>query len=229
MDHLRHNWPIFNGIKGLNYQDVSIWDNNYKNSPDNNVEYGCNPEDLVLYDYRSNGINMGGSLLTTVPRDLPVLVIGAGSSRLGDVMYELGMKPIVQCDFSETVVQRREKRVNLTLTPMMFWKCIDCRLPMSDLTTYLHPDKKISVMKFGSVWDKGMIDALYLAGGEAFEDITKIIASASGVLSPDGVFVLLSRSHPQYMLPLLKSPHFSKIEARLLEKPADIYLYRLCK
>jgi hypothetical protein len=223
MDFIRHKVPIFSGVKGLKYGNMAFWDTNYKSAPDHDHEWGCDPEDLVSYDYRVNGMSKAGSLKTTVPRDQPVLTIGAGSSRLGDVIYGLGIKPVIQCDFSEIVVNRRKVRINPT-QPDMFWEYTDCRLKMTHLTKHLNDNQL-----FGSVWDKGLIDGLYLAGGEALDDISKIVSNVSEVLSDEGVFVTLSRSHPQYITPLLQHDGFSMIEVRLVEKPADIYLYRLCK
>eukprot|EP00602_Paraphysomonas_sp_CaronLab_P008096 CAMPEP_0185028956 /NCGR_PEP_ID=MMETSP1103-20130426/15058_1 /TAXON_ID=36769 /ORGANISM="Paraphysomonas bandaiensis, Strain Caron Lab Isolate" /LENGTH=178 /DNA_ID=CAMNT_0027563551 /DNA_START=186 /DNA_END=722 /DNA_ORIENTATION=- len=174
-----------------------------------------------------------------MPSDDAVLLIGAGASQLGDAMYEYGYEPVVQTDFSEVVVNRRREALDRSKYPKMYWELADARLPLHPLLHLIQKpnnsdvshiqDGSASSVLFGSVLDKGLIDGLYLAGGESMEDIPKVVSNVANVLTPEsGVFVTFSYSHPNIIEPLLKHRLFGSIEARLLETP-DIYLYRVCR
>jgi hypothetical protein len=225
------------GKAGGQLQTMQLWNNIYKSSVDD-YEWGCHPEEFLAYDYRSNGYSMYATISDTLPSESPVLMIGAGSSLLGEAIYDHGYEPMVQTDFSEVVVERRKLAIDKLLRPHMFWDFADARKPMNHLLQHIqNKDPTIALsqhdttkwQRFGGVVDKGLIDALYLSGGESMEDIPKIVSNVAKVLNPQsGVFVTLSYSSPKIMTPLLKNKYFKSIEARLMES-ADIYLYRMCR
>ncbi len=146
---------------------------------------------------------------------------------MGEMIYQNGFRPVVQTDFSQVVVDQMKKNYESKFSDM-FWDCADAREPLTHLLKHLQDDDDKDIY-FGSVIDKGLIDALYLADGEALNDIPKVVSNVIDVLDPDyGVFLTLSRSHPDYLEQYLKNSSILSIEARRLEYP-DIYLYRLCK
>jgi hypothetical protein len=237
MDYLRHAMPMFKGKKGTEYQQAAFWDQLYSKTNEKHYEWGCRPSDLQVYNYRPEGRRYGMSLTATIhqtiPEGLPSLIIGAGSSQIGEMVYQNGFRPVVQTDFSRVVVNQRKKE-SLKEFPEMHWDYADAREPLRPLLAHLNqaevrPEEEEEEVLFGSVIDKGLIDALYLANDNSLADISKIVSNVVDVLDPDwGVFLTLSRSHPEYLEPYLKNAGFLSVEARRLESP-DIYLYRLCK
>lgn len=222
------------GKSGGQLQTTQLWNNIYKSSVDD-YEWGCHPEEFLAYDYRSNGFSMYATIDDTLPLESPVLMIGAGSSLLGEAIYDHGYQPIVQTDFSEIVVERRKLAIDKSRYPLMFWDFADAREPLTHLLQHIKSNdplsrhEKCKWNRFGGVVDKGLIDALYLSGGESMGDISKVVSNVAKVLdSESGVFVTLSYSAPKIMTPLLKNKYFKSVEARLMEN-ADIYLYRMCR
>jgi hypothetical protein len=250
MDYLRHTLPMFKGKAGTEYQQAAFWDKLYSKTNEKHYEWGCRPNDLQVYNYRPEGRRYGMSMTATIhqtiPEGLPSLIIGAGSSQIGEMIYQNGFQPVVQTDFSQVVVDQRKKE-SLQEYPEMFWDYADARESLAPLLAHLNQtkpsaakgadertkttgeDEEEEEVLFGSVIDKGLIDALYLANDNSLADISKIVSNVVEVLDPDwGVFLTLSRSHPEYLAPYLKNAGFLSMEARRLESP-DIYLYRLCK
>lgn len=224
------------GKAGTQLQTTQLWDKIYESSS-GDYEWGCKPDQFLAYDYRYNGFSMYATLNDTLPPGSPVLMIGAGASLLGEAIYDNDYQPVVQTDFSEVVVKRRRSDMDIDLRPQMYWECVDAREPMTHLLQHIQDkDPKHAIeqhdkleTKFGAVVDKGLIDGLYLAGGESMEDIPKVVSRVAEVLTPGkGVFVTLSYSSPNIITPLLKNKHFTSIEARLMEA-ADIYLYRMSR
>lgn len=230
MDYIRKIFSNKSKQKGTNYEQENFWNNIYSKTTKKEYEWGCKPEDLKVYNFRSSeryGLSMTSTINQTIPEFMPSLIIGAGSSHLGEMLYENNFKPIVQCDFSEIVVKQRKKECEINY-PEMFWDVADAREPLTPLLKYIQKPNEESLY-FGSVFDKGLIDALYLGNDNIELVIPKIVSNVVDVLDPDwGVFVTLSRSHPDYLAPYLKNSSILSIEARLLEYP-DIYLYRLCR
>lgn len=120
-------------------------------------------------------------LVAKLPRnDDSVLVVGAGTSRLGADMRDAGWQ-VTQLDFSEVAAVRDDPT----------WVLGDARTMTFDAD-------------FGSVVDKGTIDAMYLSANEDHEaSIRSVVAGAARALKPHGTFVVFSLSQPFYVWPLL--------------------------
>ena len=81
---------------------------------------------------------------------------------------------------------------------------------------------------FGSVVDKGTVDAIYLSAGDRYEDdVRRVSTSAAAALAPRGVFAVVSLTAPAYLWPLLEGPAWdgATSEARRLDA-AYLYLLR---
>jgi hypothetical protein len=232
MDYLRHSWPIFTTKKGTEYQSPLFWDQLYSKTTESHYEWGCQPKDLQVYSYRPArryGMSMGATIHQTIPPSLSALVIGAGSSRMGDMLHENGFPSVIQTDFSQVVIKKKQEEYR-DLYPHIQWAYADARESLKPLLELIQEEEEEEEeVLFGSVIDKGLIDALYLANDNSLENISKVVSNVVDVLDPDyGVFLTLSRSHPDYLEPFLKNSGFISVEARRMEYP-DIYLYRLVK
>ena len=87
---------------------------------------------------------------------------------------------------------------------------------------------------FGSVVDKGLVDGLWLAGDDPAKHIPVVVKRAAEVLDPScGVFVTLSFTHPDYMVPLLLEQSAlewnKELEVRRIVSGGPIYMYRLTR
>lgn len=230
MDYIRKIFPSLLTKKGTNYKNEQFWNNLYLNTTEKEYEWGFKPKDIEIYTFK-NVNNYGMSITTTIndtiPNNQPTLLIGAGSSRLGEMLYTKDFKPLIQTDFSEIVVNQKKKECE-HLYPEMIWERADARESLTPLLKLIQKPNEDPIY-FGSVIDKGLIDALYLGNDNIDVEIPKIVSNVVEVLDPDwGVFVTFSRSHPDCLEKYLKNTELVSIEARRLEYP-DIYLYRLCR
>ena len=124
------------------------------------------------------------------PRAAKTLVLGGGTSTLGQTLIDAGWSDVTALDFSEVAVKR-----GLEMEPSVNWVVGDAR----------RLDETFDEAAFGSIVDKGTIDAIYLSAGEACdEDVGAVAAGAARVLEPRGTFLCVSLSAPQYIWPLLQ-------------------------
>ena len=89
-------------------------------------------------------------------------------------------------------------------------------------------DEAFDDSTFGSIVDKGTVDAIYLSAGETCgEDVSAVSHGAARVLQPRGTFLCVSLSAPQYLWPLLQCDAWdtSQCEVRRLDG-AFLYVMR---
>lgn len=120
------------------------------------------------------------------------LVIGCGSSRLSEDMYDLGYHSMVNIDISEVVIKQMKTR-NATKRPSMVFEKMDV-FKMS------YDDAQFSV-----VLDKGTLDALLPNGDEdAIADILKMFEEVGRVLRIGGRYVCISLAQKHIVDTVLK-------------------------
>ena len=124
------------------------------------------------------------------PKVAKTLVLGGGTSTLGQSLVDNGWSDVTALDFSEVAVKR-----GLEMEPAVKWVVGDAR----------RLDEAFDDSTFGSIVDKGTIDAIYLSAGDSCtEDVGAVAAGASRILEPRGTFLCVSLSAPRYIWPLLQ-------------------------
>mmetsp|Transcript_28747 Transcript_28747/g.63304 ORF Transcript_28747/g.63304 Transcript_28747/m.63304 type:complete len:472 (-) Transcript_28747:1214-2629(-) len=122
------------------------------------------------------------------------LHIGCGNSNLQDGLGASGYS-IVNTDISHVVIeQMKEKYKNM---PNLSYVLSDVRA-MPEFVD----------CQFGNVLDKGTLDAL-MCCGEADSNVAQMFSEISRVLSPGGMFLLITLGEPRYRLPLIMHEEYN--------------------
>ena len=141
------------------------------------------------------------------------LVLGGGTSTLGQTLIDNGWNDVTALDFSEVAVKR-----GLEMEPAVKWVVGDAR----------RLDESFGEGTFGAIVDKGTIDAIYLSAGDGCtEDVGAVAQGASRILEPRGTFLCVSLSAARYIWPLLQGDAWdtSQCEVRRLDG-AFLYVMR---
>ncbi|KAI8469001.1 MAG: S-adenosyl-L-methionine-dependent methyltransferase [Monoraphidium minutum] len=118
----------------------------------------------------------------------PVLQIGCGTSNIQEGMARSGWS-VVNIDIASNVIEQLSALH--AGVPGLSYAVADCR----DMPQY-------SDCEFGSVLDKGTVDAL-LCSKDGVQNVSGMFSEASRVLTPGGVFLLVSLGDPARRLCLL--------------------------
>lgn len=193
--------------------------------------------DLASYEYKELEWDKNASSITenhkttlghtlsvesNAKKDEPILMLGCGNSKLGEEMIHAGWRgPIIQVDVSTRVIEAMSQR---------------CKSLISDgHMNFVEDDAtELSAFRNGMIngcIDKGLIDAVYCA--DEYDQCLSILKSVNRILKPGGVFVFLSYSRPEFLLPNIaqskdhwNSPTWDSIQVQELPQ---IILYRFQK
>lgn len=150
-----------------------------------------------------------------------IMLLGCGNSKLGEDMIRSGHFPshkVVQVDVSQNVIQSMEKRCADLISSGKMDIVLD---DAAALTAF--SDKSIA-----ATVDKGLVDALYCS--RDFETAASVMKSVHRTLLPRGVFLILSYSQPDFILPKIleqkSSSLWKNVEVRELP---SIFMYRFEK
>ncbi|GFR52820.1 hypothetical protein Agub_g15443, partial [Astrephomene gubernaculifera] len=173
--------PIPSRLANVRYADKDYWNARYTSQP---CEFDW------FYGYTA----LRKVVRTFVKRRKPVLHLGCGNSNFQEGMARDGYTQVVNTDISEVVIQQmRSKHAHL---PALSYRVSDCRKMPEFLDC-----------QFGSVIDKGTVDAL-LCSREAASDLRAMFGEVSRVLLPGGVFLLVTLGGPAQRAALLQQPEF---------------------
>lgn len=222
------------------YGDINYWNNSYQGFDYSDCfEWGnVSFHDLKHYDFQqvewdsSSGNKKSVTSTTTLGKTLSVeshgdsdqaiLMLGCGNSRLAEDMLQHGWRgPIIQVDVSSRVIESMSHRCSNYIVngDMNF---------VEDDATELSAFR--SEMMHACI-DKGLIDAMYTA--DEYQQCSSIIKSVQRVLKPGGVFVFLSFSRPEFLLPKIafSSSDWNRTswESIQVQELPQIMLYRLQK
>ncbi|GLI60014.1 hypothetical protein VaNZ11_002078, partial [Volvox africanus] len=167
-------------LASLRYAEKEYWNSRYKSQP---CEFDW------FYGYNA----LRRIVRTFVKRNKPVLQVGCGNSNFQEGMARDGYQ-VLNTDISEVVIdQMRIKHKDL---PNLQYVVSDCRnMP------------EILDCQFGSVVDKGTVDAL-LCSKDAADNIHNMFREISRVLVPGGVFLLITLGGPAQRLSLVNRQEF---------------------
>lgn len=222
------------------YGDPSYWDKSYMGfGPTDVFEWGdVSFSDLSKYEFvsidwesLSTKPSVGQKETTTLGEtiaieshaksDEPILMLGCGNSRLGEEMIQNGWRgPIIQVDVSSRIIESMSHR---------------CSTLISDGHMNFIQDDATELSAFRNEMihaclDKGLIDAVSCA--DEYEQCSSILNSVNRVLKPGGIFVFLSYSRPEFLLPKIafsrdwNQTNWESIQVQELPK---ILLYRFQK
>lgn len=174
----------------VRYAEASYWDQRYaKESAQFDWFYGYNALRKFLRAF--------------LPPNKLCLNIGCGNSNLQQGLSRAGYS-IVNTDISEVIISKLKAahggRKGLT------YFVSDCRcMP------------EFHDCQFGSVIDKGTVDAL-LCSSDADENIRRMFTEVARVLQPGGIFVLISLGEPASRLHMLQREYGWKVSVCLLPR-----------
>jgi ubiquinone/menaquinone biosynthesis C-methylase UbiE len=221
------------------YGEPSYWDAAYKSfGPQDSFEWGdVDLSDLASYEYQTlewdkPDSSFSEKIATTfgktlsvesnAEKDEPILMLGCGNSKLGEDMIQSGWRgPIIQVDVSSRIIDSMSQRCGSLIS--------------NGHMNFIEDDAtELSAFRNGMInacVDKGLMDAVYCA--EEYDQCMSILKSVNRVLKPGGVFVFLSYSRPEFLLPNLalsnhdwNKPSWDSIQVQELPQ---IILYRFQK
>jgi len=160
-------------------------------------------EDPEPFDWYQKYDALKGILNKWCPKDARTLVVGCGNSKLSPDMKQDDYEALVNIDISPVVIEAMKAE-----NPDMEYRTLD----VTDMSCF--EDES-----FGSVLDKGTLDALLCGEGSA-ENADKMCSEISRLLRPGGVFVLITYGSPKSRIPYLDNEKFSwEISKFTVDKP----------
>lgn len=212
------------------YGNVRYWDGVYKSlGPQDVYEWGSTTLHDNLLQYTYTMVPLDASNDATTPKtitstfseaigvdpddndneDKPIILLGCGNSKLGEDMAEHGWRgPLIQVDVVSRVVDTMAQRC----APLVEQGVMDF---VEDDATQLSAFDDGHV---DAVIDKGLVDALFCA--DDYKQVEGVVSSVHRVLKPGGIFLLLSLSQPEFLMPKILTEHERKwkdVQVRQLE------------
>ncbi|CAG9332810.1 unnamed protein product [Blepharisma stoltei] len=134
-----------------------------------------------------------------------ILHLGCGNSRLSEEMYDEGFINSINIDISQVVIKAMQEKYRDKQT-MRFLHMDGRNMEFDDAT-------------FDAVIDKGTLDAI-LCGENSTAHANKMISEVYRVLSPTGVYVVISYGQPPHRYPYLDKPELNwEITVHQVQKP----------
>eukprot|EP00392_Amoebophrya_sp_AT5.2_P006378 g6390.t1 len=165
--------------------------------------YTRDPEPFDWYQRWSGVRDIIAPLIAS--QSSPVLVVGAGNSRMSEEMYDEGYSQIQNIDSSAVAMKAMAEKYK-------------------DKAGLMYAQMDVKQMEYGdgsypTVLDKGTMDSI-LCGEASTLNIGKALTEISRVLDPKGVFVSVSHGQPNYRLTYLQRPEYGwDVTVHTVEKP----------
>ena len=139
----------------------------------------------------------------------PILMIGCGNSPLGEDMIIKGNwnGPIIQVDVSSRIcdamsIRNKELIENGTMNFVLD--------DATELSAFRSNGNLLAAI------DKGLIDALFCA--DEYDQCHSVLKNVCRILQPGGIFVFMSFSRPEFILPKILSPSPGRGDRALTKK-----------
>jgi len=203
----------------IRYGEASYWSARY------GAEGGMEAYDWYLRWEQLKDILMPLLVPESEPasRSAEILLLGCGSSGLGEALYAEGFNAVANVDRCEAVVEAMKKRHQAQIDgdaaggakgkkPPDKGKAASpelevARQPMAFLTADAKALPQDWAGKFDVVIDKAMLDAV-ACGGAKWDTIDAIMRSVRSVLNPSsGVYLCISHAGPEVRAKMLLGPH----------------------
>ncbi|KAF7459153.1 putative methylase [Cryptosporidium felis] len=170
-------------------------------------------KDSNPYDWYQRWENMKDIIKDYLKLEDKILVIGNGTSRLPEEMYDDGFRIIEAMDISEVAVEIMHERFAS--------RNIKCQV--SDvLNMYQYADNEYDV-----IIDKGTFDSI-LCGENSHINIDSMMRELTRVLNQNkGRYICISYGQPNYRLNYLRSIKEWDVTTIPIKKPANDQVYKL--
>jgi ubiquinone/menaquinone biosynthesis C-methylase UbiE len=134
-----------------------------------------------------------------------ILHVGCGNSRMSEEMYDDGFINSINIDISQVVTKAMQEKYREK--PTMRFLHMDGR------------NMEFDDGSFDAAIDKGTLDAV-LCGENSTANAQKMLSEVYRVLSPTGVYILISYGQPQHRYPYIDKPEFNwEIIVHQVQKP----------
>lgn len=143
-------------------------------------------------------------------RESPLLELGCGLSSLASQMQADGWANVTSCDISVAAIRLAEARGD------------EVRYVVADVR---HLDRSFGARSFGAVLDKGTLDAICC--GEGWDYEARLVAQGvARVLVPGGVWLCVSLSPPEALLPVMGGAAWDSLVAEPIGGGLHLYTGR---
>lgn len=183
------------------YGAATYWDARYSSGSPASTDGGGE-----FFDWYQTYSALRPLLRARVPASSRVLMLGGGNSLMSEDMAKDGYEHIANIDISSVVIeQMREKHKEI---PQLTYMQMDVR----DMSFF--GDKS-----FDCVIDKGTLDAMMCAD-DAPHGASKMLEEVTRLLTPHGIYLLITYGAPKERVPLLKQSGCSwSIALYIMPKP----------
>jgi len=167
--------------------------------------YGLDPHPFDWYA-RFEHPPLKSLLLQTMRPSDRTLIVGCGSSRMAEELWEADFRAVHNIDFSSVAISLASNRLAQAGLKAVQNSVMDARtLGFDDAT-------------FDAVVDKATLDSMFCGEGGA-ESVDRMLAEISRVLKDGGSYLLFSSAPPEQRLQMLERPGCAPL-ARLVRKPS---------
>lgn len=173
------------------YSDVNYWNKRYE-SEDHFEWLGLGHEPLL--DEMEH-------MLSSFPRDTPILILGCGNSRLSADLLQRGFTDILSTDYSRICIQNQ--RAKYIHEPRLKWDIMDMtQIPLADQSFFI-------------VIEKATLDGFlahepspWRVSDETKKLLDTCLKEISRILKPQGLFLSITFRQPHFRLPILAQKDF---------------------
>ena len=160
--------------------------------------------DTEPFDWYQNWSGIKDVLGQYITPNQQILHVGCGNSRLSEEMLDDGYLNSINIDISQVVVKAMQEKYR-DKTSIRYLQ-MDCR------------NMDFEEKTFDAAIDKGTLDAI-LYGESSANHAYKMVSEVHRVLSPNGVYVVISHAQPLLRYPYLDKPEFNwKITVHQVQK-----------
>jgi len=178
------------------YGDKNYWDHRYSTSGNTLFDWYVDYEGVKPFVE-----------LVPLRYDNQVLILGCGTSPLGENLYDDGFRKVTAIDNSAAAISMMKERSQFTRPELKYSKMDAVRLSLPAET-------------FTLVVDKGTIDCV-LCKKDAMDRVHDLCAQVSRVMAPEGVFISYSFASPEDRDACFNKPEFNWYVTRyMINKPS---------
>jgi len=168
-----------------NYGESGYWNERYSNAETEHFEWFCSYEEMEGQ----------GKVKSACPdTSAHILVIGCGTSRFSQNMYDAGYENITSIDISDVAISQMQRICKNR--PKMQWAVMDARMMSFEANS------------FDFIFDKGTMDSL-ICGAHGEASVLKLHNCIHKVLAPSGTYMNVTYGEPAERMKHFNRPDFT--------------------